>query len=129
VLASGRIAAIGATAQRAPLPMVLAANGGTPTWIGAERMPAEFPERQLVVPKAVTFRASDGVTVYGTLFEPPAGAGPAAAVNGRRPAIVYVHGGPPRQMLLGWHYSDYYTNAYAMNQYLASRGFVVLAVN
>jgi dipeptidyl aminopeptidase/acylaminoacyl peptidase len=32
-------------------------------------------------------------------------------------------------MLVGWHYSDYYSNAYAMNQYLASRGFVVLAVN
>ena len=32
-------------------------------------------------------------------------------------------------MLLGWNYSDYYSNAYAVNQYLASRGFVVLAVN
>ena len=55
-----------------------------------------------------------------TLFD---GGAPGA---GRRPAVVYVHGGPPRQMLLGWHYSDYYTNAYAMNQYLASRGYVVL---
>jgi dipeptidyl aminopeptidase/acylaminoacyl peptidase len=43
--------------------------------------------------------------------------------------VIFVHGGPPRQMLLGWHYSDYYTNAYALNQYLASRGFVVLSVN
>ena len=32
-------------------------------------------------------------------------------------------------MLLGWHYSDYYTRAYAFNQYLASRGYVVLAIN
>jgi dipeptidyl aminopeptidase/acylaminoacyl peptidase len=32
-------------------------------------------------------------------------------------------------MLLGWHYSDYYSNCYAVNQYLASRGFVVLSVN
>jgi dipeptidyl aminopeptidase/acylaminoacyl peptidase len=32
-------------------------------------------------------------------------------------------------MLLGWHYSDYYSNAYAMNQYLASKGYVVLSVN
>jgi dipeptidyl aminopeptidase/acylaminoacyl peptidase len=32
-------------------------------------------------------------------------------------------------MLLGWHYSDYYTNAYAVNQYLANRGFIVLSVN
>jgi dipeptidyl aminopeptidase/acylaminoacyl peptidase len=32
-------------------------------------------------------------------------------------------------MLLGWHYSGYYANAYATNQYLASLGFVVLSVN
>jgi dipeptidyl aminopeptidase/acylaminoacyl peptidase len=72
----------------------------------------------------VTFRAPDGVEVHAQLFEPVG----ARAIE-RRPAIVYVHGGPPRQMLLGWHYSDYYTNAYASNQYLASRGFVVLSVN
>src|SRR5437867_13103113 len=34
-----------------------------------------------------------------------------------------------RQMLLGWHYMYYYSNSYAMNQYLASRGYVVLALN
>src|SRR5437870_2493458 len=32
-------------------------------------------------------------------------------------------------MLLGWHYMDYYNNAYGMNQYLASQGYVVLAIN
>jgi dipeptidyl aminopeptidase/acylaminoacyl peptidase len=32
-------------------------------------------------------------------------------------------------MLLGWHYSSYYSNAYAVNQYLASQGYVVLSVN
>jgi dipeptidyl aminopeptidase/acylaminoacyl peptidase len=40
-----------------------------------------------------------------------------------------MHGGPIRQMLAGWHYMDYYSNAYALNQYLASRGYVVLALN
>lgn len=29
-------------------------------------------------------------------------------------------------MLLGWHSKAYYSNAYMLNQYLASRGFVVL---
>jgi dipeptidyl aminopeptidase/acylaminoacyl peptidase len=62
--------------------------------------------------------------VHADLFLPSPGAGAA-----RKPAIVYVHGGPPRQMLLGWNYSDYYSNAYASNQYLASLGFIVLAVN
>jgi dipeptidyl aminopeptidase/acylaminoacyl peptidase len=46
-----------------------------------------------------------------------------------KPAVIFVHGGPPRQMLLGWHYMDYYSNAYAVNQYLAAHGFVVLSVN
>src|SRR5438046_8661523 len=32
-------------------------------------------------------------------------------------------------MLLGWHYFNYYRKAYALNQYLASRGYVVLSVN
>ena len=47
----------------------------------------------------------------------------------KRPGIIFFHGGPIRQMLLGWHYMYYYSNSYAMNQYLASRGYVVLAVN
>ncbi len=32
-------------------------------------------------------------------------------------------------MLLGWHYMDYYNNAYGMNQYLASQGYIVLSIN
>jgi dipeptidyl aminopeptidase/acylaminoacyl peptidase len=71
----------------------------------------------------VVFRSADGLTIHGQLFEAQGQA------TTRKPAIVYVHGGPPRQMLLGWHYSDYYSNAYALNQYLASRGFIVLSVN
>jgi dipeptidyl aminopeptidase/acylaminoacyl peptidase len=91
--------------------------------IGEDRIPAEFPTAQLIVPRAVTYRASDGLEIHAQLFD----ARPNVA--GRRPAVVFVHGGPPRQMLLGWHYSDYYTNAYALNQYLASRGYIVLSIN
>ena len=47
----------------------------------------------------------------------------------RRPAVLFFHGGSRRQMLLAWHYLSYYHNTYAMNQYLASRGYVVLSVN
>jgi dipeptidyl aminopeptidase/acylaminoacyl peptidase len=43
--------------------------------------------------------------------------------------LIFFHGGSRRQMLLGWHYMYYYSNAYGMNQYLASKGYVVLAVN
>lgn len=117
------IAYISATAQRPPLPTVRPMAGGSARLVAADRIPAAFPAAQLVTPTAVTYKAEDGVTVHASLFAPPAGTAE------RKPAVVYVHGGPPRQMLLGWHYSDYYTNAYAMNQYLASRGYVVLSIN
>jgi dipeptidyl aminopeptidase/acylaminoacyl peptidase len=132
---------ISATPQRPPLPAVmrLAENPQKNfTVLCADRIPADFPQGRLVTPRPVTFRAADGVIVHADLFEPASGAGTAGAGaggavsarrGGRRPAIVFVHGGPPRQMLLGWHYSDYYSNAYASNQYLASLGCVVLAVN
>jgi dipeptidyl aminopeptidase/acylaminoacyl peptidase len=116
------IAFISATAQRPPLPSVIPATGGKSQTLAEDRIPADFPMSQLLTPKKVVYKAPDGIEIHGQLFEPPGG--PA-----KKPAIVYVHGGPPRQMLLGWHYSDYYTNAYAENQYLASRGYIVLSVN
>jgi dipeptidyl aminopeptidase/acylaminoacyl peptidase len=79
---------------------------------------------RLVVPEQAIFEAADGVTVHGQLFVPH-GASP----EGEHPAVVFMHGGPMRQMLLGWHYREYYSRCYAFNQYLASRGWVVLSVN
>ena len=116
---SGTLAYISATAQRPPL--VTVRGTGAPTLLG-EAAIANFPTRQLVTPTSVTFTSGDGLQVYGQLFQPT---GPVS----RKPAIVFVHGGPPRQMLSGWHYSDYYSAAYAMNQHLASKGYVVLALN
>lgn len=113
---------ISATVQRPPLPTVMPASGGKPTTIAADRIPSNFPAAQLVTPRKVVYKAPDGIDVHAQLFEPTDRAA-------KKPAIIYVHGGPPRQMLLGWHYSDYYTNAYSLNQYLASRGYVVLSVN
>src|SRR5947209_438267 len=47
----------------------------------------------------------------------------------RRPAMIFVHGGPVRQMLPGYHYMQFYHWAYAYNQWLANQGYVVLSVN
>ncbi len=108
--------------------MALALGGSkaaTPRALAAD-LPSRYPEAQLVVPRKVVFKAPDGLDVHAQLFER---AGGDARAGTKKPAVIFVHGGPPRQMLLGWHYSDYYSNAYALNQYLASRGFVVLAVN
>src|SRR2546421_1045642 len=123
VTGDGRsIAFISATAQRPPLPAVMSADGGNARLLAEDRIPANFPTAQLVTPKKIVFKSPDGVEVHAQLFEQQGGAA-------KKPAIIFVHGGPPRQMLLGWHYSDYYSNSYALNQYLASRGFVVLSVN
>jgi dipeptidyl aminopeptidase/acylaminoacyl peptidase len=43
--------------------------------------------------------------------------------------MIFVHGGPSRQMLLGYHYRHFYHMAYAVNEWLASRGYVVMSVN
>ena len=117
------IAFIGATAQRPPVPAVMPLNGGSIKWVGADRIPPDFPTASLVTPRKVVFKSSDGLTIHGQIFERP------AASSEKRPAVIFIHGGPSRQMLLGWHYSGYYANAYATNQYLASLGFVVLSVN
>ncbi len=123
VTGDGRLVAyLAATPQRPPLPTVKAMAAGAARTLAEDRLPADYPTAALVVPKPVTFKSSDGLTIHAQLFERPGGAA-------KKPAIVYVHGGPPRQMLLGWHYSSYYANGYAMNQYLASRGFAVLAIN
>lgn len=45
------------------------------------------------------------------------------------PAIVWVHGGPARQMRGSWHPSSTYALFYAFNQLLTSRGYVVLSPN
>ena len=89
---------------------------------GATACRRHFRRRSSSRPSRSSFKSSDGLEIHGQLFKTPGGAA-------RRPALVYVHGGPPRQMLLGWHYMDYYANDYAANQYLASRGFIVLSVN
>ncbi len=87
-------------------------------------LPAGFPSAQLVTPEQVIFSASDGLQIHGQLFLPKN-----ARAGDHRPALLFFHGGSRRQMLLGWHYMFYYSNAYAMNQYLAGLGYVVLSVN
>ena len=95
-----------------------------PQVIAPETEPSDFPADQLVAPQQIIFHAADGLEIHGQLFLPRG-----IKAGEKRPALVFMHGGSMRQMLLGWHYMYYYSNAYAMNQYLASRGYVVLSVN
>jgi len=120
-LADGRtIVCLGSAAVSPAMPYQLTPSGRV--MIAGSQLPADFPTAQLVVPKQVIFPAEDGLQIHGQLFVPR---GRTAA----GPALLFMHGGSRRQMMLGFHYMQYYHNAYAENQYLASRGFVVLSVN
>jgi len=118
-LSGGRIAYLDATA-RTPGSVTIAA-AGTVTPVAADHPPA-YAGASFVEPKIVVFKAADGLTIHGQLF---------LAHDGRHkhPALIFVHGGPERQMLATFHYFEAYTNLYELNQYLVRRGFDVLSVN
>lgn len=99
-------------------------NDGRLVDLAPQAIPPDYPGSRFVTPQQVIFSAADGIPIHGQLFLPP-GLKP----GDRHPAAVFFHGGSERQMLLGWHYMEYYSNAYAMNQYLASKGYIVLSVN
>ena len=118
---NGAVAFVSAGAKRPASVAIVGTDGKGMRDLNAAPLPRDFPLDALVVPKRVTFQSPDGLTIHGQLFQRDDGA--------TKPGIIFVHGGPPRQMLLGWHYMDYYANAYAVNQYLAAHGFTVLSVN
>jgi dipeptidyl aminopeptidase/acylaminoacyl peptidase len=122
-IGDGALAFIHADTARQARPAIRLASGEIRD-LAPDAIPADFPKPDaLVTPQQVIFPAADGLTLHGQLFLPKNGAGQ------KHPAVVFFHGGSQRQMLLGWHYMYYYNNAYALNQYLASRGYVVLSVN
>jgi dipeptidyl aminopeptidase/acylaminoacyl peptidase len=123
-LSSGdNVALFSATATQPQSVAVVSAEGGSPRVV-APQLPFDFPNYDLVVPAQVILESDDGLEIHCQLFLPVG----AQAGDGRA-AVLFMHGGPRRQMLLGWHYKQYYTNTYAFHQYLANRGFVVLSVN
>jgi dipeptidyl aminopeptidase/acylaminoacyl peptidase len=115
---------IASTATQPAAPAIFSLSGtGTPKLLAPELL-STVPMKSLVEPKQVIFKSLDGWEIHGQLFVP------AQIPSGKRlPAAIFMHGGPIRQMLLGFHYYEYYHNSYAMNQYLASKGYVVLSVN
>lgn len=96
---------------------------------GADRLTPLAPAtafaetRDFVAPEPVQFLAEDGVTVHATLFRARGGD------SRPHPALIFLHGGPRRQMLPAFHLMPYYANAYLLNQHLAMDGFDVLAIN
>ncbi|MDE2795143.1 MAG: prolyl oligopeptidase family serine peptidase [Gemmatimonadota bacterium] len=123
VLASGTHVAVLSASAKQPLTVaVVPASGGEARMI--RELPSRYPFDRHVVPEAVTLEAEDGYEFYNQLFLPPD-----LRAGEQRPALIFIHGGSRRQMLLGYHYMHFYHMAYAMNQYFANKGYVVLSVN
>jgi dipeptidyl aminopeptidase/acylaminoacyl peptidase len=119
---SGDYAAfVGATPEQGPLVRIIETKSGRTALAESYadydyRSPLSGPP-----PREVHLTSLDGLPFTGQLFT-PVGPGP-------HPALIYVHGGPQRQMFPSFHYIGYYANDYAINRRLAEQGFTVLAVN
>jgi dipeptidyl-peptidase 4 len=123
VLASGReVAVLGGDAKRPFGVGLVPASGGSARYVFPSL--TGFPIDAEVVPQLVMTKAADGLDIHNQLFVPKD-----LQPGEKRPAIIFVHGGPVRQMLLGYHYMHFYHIAYAVNQWLASQGYVVMSVN
>jgi dipeptidyl-peptidase-4 len=123
-LASGKHVALLTAAARRPQSVGVVAAAGGPVKVLFPKLTASFPAAEHVIPENVTLTAEDGVKFNNQVFV-PANLRP----GDKRPAVIFVHGGPVRQMLLGYHYRHFYHLAYGVNQWLASKGYVVMSVN
>ncbi|MFO8059660.1 MAG: prolyl oligopeptidase family serine peptidase [Bacillota bacterium] len=88
-------------------------------------MPESWTPDKCIVPEEVVFEGVGGWDIHGYLIAPPE----AADGRARHPGLVWVHGGPIRQMRYGFHPMRSYALFYAYSQYLAHRGYVSLLLN
>ncbi len=117
----GTIFALQSDATKPLQPVMLAA--GARWQLLAPEATATFPSAKLVTPEALTYPAKDGQTVHAQLFLPR------GAASAKHPAIMFFHGGPRRQMLLGFNPMSAYSWMYSLNQRFASEGYIVISVN
>ena len=112
----------------------LSASATQPAWpyykkasetkmLALNEFPKNFPVN-LVTPTTISIKATDGKLAPAQLFLPNN-----YDATKKYPAVIFLHGGSRRQMLEGFNYSSYYSNAYALNEYFASQGYVVMALN
>ncbi|MBK8516483.1 MAG: S9 family peptidase [Saprospiraceae bacterium] len=111
------------TSKKPAWPAIVSADG-KPTDLAQNLFPATFNSAGLVEPMSIQITATDGMMTPAQIFLPKSN-----KTGEKHPAIIFIHGGSRRQMLLGFNYSQYYSNAYALNQYFASKGYVVIALN
>lgn len=98
-------------------------SNGSITDVAASFFPKDYYDK-LVQPQQITIKATDGMDIPAQLFLPTN-----YKPGNQYPSVIFLHGGSRRQMLLGFNYGQYYSNAYALNQYFATKGYVVMALN
>jgi dipeptidyl aminopeptidase/acylaminoacyl peptidase len=123
-LPSGRQVAVLYFNVAQPASVALVPTSGGQAKVVYPTLPKDFPVAEHVTPQIVITKAPDGLEIHNQLFLPKD-----LKPGEKRPAMIFVHGGPPRQMLPGYHYMQFYHWAYAINQWLASQGYVVMSVN
>ena len=119
---NGGMVYLQATATRPSWP-IFQKNDGVTTILNENEFPRNFPSN-LVTPTTILIKATDNVLAPAQLFL-PLNYNPLK----KYPAVIFLHGGSRRQMLEGFNYSTYYSNAYALNEYFALNGYIVMALN
>src|SRR5260370_3010951 len=84
----------------------------------------DFPADFLVEPQQVKVKSGDGLEIHAQLFLPKS-----EKPSEKRPALIFLHGGPIRPMLLGWHYIYSYSHSYPMNHDPPPHGNIVRSPN
>ena len=123
-LASGKQLAVLYFGPSQPASIGIVPTAGGETKVVYPTLPRDFPKAAHVTPQIVITHAADGLEIHNQLFLPKD-----LKPGEKRPAIIFVHGGPSRQMLPAYHYMQFYHWAYAYNQWLQSQGYVVMSIN
>jgi dipeptidyl aminopeptidase/acylaminoacyl peptidase len=115
------VAFAGSNAEAAPLPRVMDLKTGRIVFTQSQSDYGYVHQFKAPAPESVRLTSTDGRDVPAQLFLP--------ATKGAHPALIYVHGGPLRQMFPAFHFGSYYANDFAVNRRLAELGYVVVSVN
>jgi len=121
-LASGKLATLSAS-WNMPMSVGLWSDGAQKIVFPTSR--PGFPTDAHVEPQLViTHPADNAFDIHNEVFVPKD-----IKPGEKRPAMIFVHGGPVREMLLGYHYRYVYHQFYASNEWLVSKGYVVMSIN
>lgn len=123
-LGSGKTLGVLYFDARTPASIGIVATAGGKAKVVYPTLGTSFPTAAHVQPEIIITKAPDGLEIHNQLFLPKD-----MKPDEKRPALIFVHGGPQRQMMPGYHYMQFYHWAYAYNQWLADQGYVVLSIN